>query len=222
MFSIRQKLMLGFGGLLTIVAVIGVVTIVQIRHLGEAIEVILRENYRSVVACQQIKESLERVDRGIVFTFLGADANGRRQIEAGMKKFSQALTVEMGNITLPGEGEKSHRLGEVFHEYSEFVPKVTDPSRPLEERRADYFSMLLPLFEQIKGLTGDPGNEPDQHERGQRYRPFPGRLRATPYDDCHSFLRRRGHPVQPPCPALDSGPHSSVDRVRERGPPRQP
>jgi len=153
MFSIRQKLMLGFGGLLTIVAVIGVVTIIQIRHLGEAIEVILRENYRSVVACQQMKESLERVDRGIVFTFLGADANGRRQIEVGMKKFSQALTVEMGNITLPGEGEKSHRLGEVFHEYSEFVPKVTDPSRPLEERRADYFSMLLPLFEQIKGLA---------------------------------------------------------------------
>jgi len=153
MFSIRQKLMLGFGGLLTIVAVIGVVTIIQIRHLGEAIEVILRENYRSVVACQQMKESLERVDRGIVFTFLGADANGRRQIEVGMKKFSQALTVEMGNITLPGEGEKSHRLGEVFHEYSEFVPKVTDPTRPLEERRADYFSMLLPLFEQIKGLA---------------------------------------------------------------------
>ena len=56
MFSIRQKLMLGFGGLLVIVAVIGVMTILQIRHLGEAIDVILRENYRSVVACQEMKE----------------------------------------------------------------------------------------------------------------------------------------------------------------------
>ena len=102
MFSIRQKLMLGFGGLLVIVAGIGVMTILQIRHLGEAIDVILRENYRSVVACQEMKESLERVDSGIVFTFLGADADGRRQIEAGMKLFSKALTVEMGNITLTG------------------------------------------------------------------------------------------------------------------------
>ena len=42
MFSIRQKLMLGFGGLLVIVAGIGVMTILQIRHLGEAIDVILR------------------------------------------------------------------------------------------------------------------------------------------------------------------------------------
>jgi signal transduction histidine kinase len=153
MFSIRQKLMLGFGGLLVIVAGIGVMTIVQIRQLGEAIEVILRENYRSVVACQEMKESLERVDRGIVFTFLEADADGRRQVEDGMKRFSEAFTVEMGNITLPGEGEKSHHLGEIYHAYSEIVHRVTDPSRPLAERRADYFSMLLPLFEQIKGLA---------------------------------------------------------------------
>ena len=115
MFSIRQKLMLGFGGLLVIVAVIGVMTIVQIRHLGEAVDVILRENYRSVVACQEMKESLERVDRGIVFTFLEADADGRRQIEAGMKRFSEALSVELGNITLPGEEEKSHHLGQIYH-----------------------------------------------------------------------------------------------------------
>jgi signal transduction histidine kinase len=153
MFSIRQKLMLGFGGLLVIVAGIGVMTILQIRQLGEAIDVILRENYRSVVACQEMKESLERVDSGIVFTFLGDDADGRRQVEDGMKLFSKALTVEMGNITLPGEGEKSHHLGEVFHAYSEIVPKVIDPSRPLEERRTEYFSMLLPLFDQIKGLA---------------------------------------------------------------------
>jgi hypothetical protein len=31
--------------------------------LGPAIDVILRENYRSVIACQQMKEALERMDR---------------------------------------------------------------------------------------------------------------------------------------------------------------
>jgi signal transduction histidine kinase/HAMP domain-containing protein len=128
-------------------------TIVQIRHLGEAIDVILRENYRSVEACQEMKESIERVDSGIVFTFLGADADGQHQIETGMKRFSEALTVEMGNITLPGEGEKSHRLRDVYQEYSALVPRITDPSRSIEDRRTDYFEVLLPLFEQIKGLS---------------------------------------------------------------------
>ncbi|HSO61443.1 MAG TPA: ATP-binding protein [Desulfobacterales bacterium] len=153
MFSLRAKILLGFGGLLIIVAAIGLLTVAQIRDLGQAIDIILKENYRSVVACQEMKESIERVDRGIVFTFLEADADGRRQIEAGLKRFSEALTVEMGNITLPGEGEKSHHLEEIFHAYSEIVPKVTDPSRPLEESRADYFSIVLPQFEQIKKLA---------------------------------------------------------------------
>ena len=153
MFNIRQKLLLGFGGLLVIVAGIGAMTIVQLRHLGEAIDVILRENYRSVVACQEMKESLERVDNGMVFMFLGADAGGLRQVEAGMQQFSKALSVEMGNITLPGEGEKSHRLGEIYRDFSALVPRITDPSRPLDERRTDYFAALLPLFEQIKSLA---------------------------------------------------------------------
>jgi len=153
MFSIRQKLILGFGGLLVIVAGIGVMTIVQIRDLGEAIDVILRENYRSVVASQEMKESIGRIDSGIVFMFLGADVDGRRQIQAGMTQFAKALSVETSNITLPGEGEKSHRLGEVYRDYAALVPRVTDPSRPLDQRRTDYFEALLPLFEQIKGLS---------------------------------------------------------------------
>jgi len=99
MFSIRQKLMLGFGGLLVIVAGIGVMTILQIRHLGEAIDVILRENYRSVVACQEMKESLERVDRGIVFTFLGDDADGRRQVEDGIGTWAKRSTSSCARTT---------------------------------------------------------------------------------------------------------------------------
>jgi two-component system, NtrC family, sensor histidine kinase KinB len=153
MFSIRQKLLLGYGGLLVIVAVIGIMTIVQIRELGGAIDVILRENYRSVVACQNMKEAIERVDSGVVITFIGSDAEGKRQIEDGMQHFSAALAIEMGNITLPGEGEQSHRLAEAFAEYSRNIPMITDLSRLPEERRAYYFATLLPLFEQVKGLA---------------------------------------------------------------------
>ena len=153
MFSIRQKLLLAFGGLLTVVAVIGVLTISQIRHLGEAIDVILRENYRSVVACQEMKESLERIDSGVLFTFLGAEAESRSQIEANMQRFSKALEVEMGNITLAGEGERAYRLRELYFEYAKIIPIVTDASRPLDVRRTDYFEKFFPLFEQIKGLA---------------------------------------------------------------------
>lgn len=73
MIGIRQKLILGFGGLLAIVAVIGVLTMSQINDLGQAIDVILRENYRSVVACQDMKESLERINSGVLFVLAGQE-----------------------------------------------------------------------------------------------------------------------------------------------------
>ena len=71
MLGLRQKLSLGFGGLLLIILIIGMQSIIQFRDLGQSIDVILRENYRSVVACQEMKEALERMDSGILFTFLG-------------------------------------------------------------------------------------------------------------------------------------------------------
>ena len=49
--SLRQKLALGFGGLLVIIAAIGIHNITRITALGQSIDVILRENYRSVVVC---------------------------------------------------------------------------------------------------------------------------------------------------------------------------
>jgi NtrC-family two-component system sensor histidine kinase KinB len=78
MVGIRQKLMLGFGSLLAVIVVIGLLTMTQIDHLGQAIDVILRENYRSVVACQEMKETLERVDSGILYTLADTAAEGDR------------------------------------------------------------------------------------------------------------------------------------------------
>jgi NtrC-family two-component system sensor histidine kinase KinB len=103
--SLRQKLALGFGGILVIIAVIGVHNITRITALGQSIDVILRENFRSVVACQEMKEALERMDSGAVFVLLGAEEKGSEQIARHEALFEKALQSEMGNITLPMEGE---------------------------------------------------------------------------------------------------------------------
>ena len=76
MVGLRQKLSLGFGGLLLITLIIGGQSIFQFRELGQSIDVILRENYRSVVACQEMKEALERMDSGILFVLWGMAERG--------------------------------------------------------------------------------------------------------------------------------------------------
>ncbi len=153
MIGIRQKLALGFGGLLAIVVVIGLLTMSRIKELGYAVDVILKENYLSVVACQDMKETLERIDSGVLFTLAGNNKEGITLINDNKIKFRAALKAEFGNITLPGEGEKTREIEKLFGEYTNSIQLVTDASRPFQSRNEAYFSKLLPLFQKIKTLA---------------------------------------------------------------------
>ncbi len=150
MLSLRQKLSLGFAGLLAIILAIGAQSIVLLTQLGDSIDVILRENYQSVIACQQMKEALERIDSGVLFLLLGYETKGMNQIRSNESDFEKALHVELNNITLPGEGEKAQLLQDLFTQYRAAVKPLTESGLPGNGRRVDYFEKLLPLFEQIK------------------------------------------------------------------------
>ncbi|MBI5551090.1 MAG: HAMP domain-containing protein [Desulfobacterales bacterium] len=177
MIGIGKKLMLGFGGLLAVVVLLGVLTMSQIEALGSAIDVILRENYRSVVACQEMQDSLERVDSGLLFTLAGHEAQGRGLIEAHLPRFRTALHAELGNITLAGEQEQVDRIGLLFARYAAAIPAAIDGTRPLQARQADYFATLLPLFDQIKETARQVllMNQMNMHEANDAAR----RLAAT-------------------------------------------
>jgi signal transduction histidine kinase len=153
--SLRQKLALGFGGLLIIIAAIGVHNITRITALGQSIDVILRENYRSVVACQEMKEALERIDSGAVFVLLGAEQKGNDQIAQNEARFEKALQVELGNITLPGEGEKAKRLKQRFGQYRSDIKVMGNPAFGREARRKAYFDEIRPQFQRIKDAADD-------------------------------------------------------------------
>jgi two-component system, NtrC family, sensor histidine kinase KinB len=150
MIGIRQKLILGFGALLVIIIVIGSMTMVQISDLGRAIDVILKENYRSVVACQDMKESLERIDSGIMFTLIGKEQEGAGMIKEFTSKFQAALDTELNNITISGEGEKAHEIKGLFDEYLKAIPLASQSQTSLQERQSAYFNTLQPLFIKIK------------------------------------------------------------------------
>jgi len=153
--SLRKKLALGFGGLLVIIAAIGIHNITRITALGQSIDVILRENYRSVVACQEMKEALERMDSGAVFVLLGAEQKGNEQIAQNEARFEKALQVELGNITLPGEGEKAKRLQQHFGTFRTDIKVMGNPAFGREARRKAYFDELLPLLQRMKETADD-------------------------------------------------------------------
>jgi len=149
MLGLQKKLSLGFGGLLLIIVVIGIQSILHLTKLGESIDVILRENYRSVVACQEMKDSLERIDSGILFTLLGDVEQGKALIGRNTHAFERALQAEANNITLPGEGERVALIRQAYQQYKAHLKDIEHQSAQLTFRRETYFEELLPLFQQI-------------------------------------------------------------------------
>ena len=172
MLGLRQKISLGFGGLLIIILFIGIQSIIQLSRLGESIDVILRENYRSVIACQEMKEALERIDSGILFSLQGNTQKGHEQIRINEQAFEKALQVELNNITLPGEGEKATLLQKNYNQYKSSLKDAVDSPLPIDHRRQTYFNELLPLFDRIKGTANEilQMNQQNMHEANDRAR----------------------------------------------------
>ncbi len=148
--TLRQKLALGFGGLLLIIASVGIHSVLQFRELGRAVDVVLRENYESVLACLEMKESLDLMDSGAVFIVLGHRKEGDDLLASNEARFERALERELRNITLPGEGEKGALLRQLFRQYQSILETVRDPGSAPGARHDAYFTGLLPLSRRIK------------------------------------------------------------------------
>ncbi len=153
MVSLKHKLALGFGGLLAIIAVIGMLTITQVDQLGSAIDVILKQNYRSVAAAQEMKEALEKMNIDLLQSFSAEHLSSPTTIATDETRFRQALQTELGNITLPGEKEKADRIALLFDNYVKIIYAVSSDSMALEKRRDRYFMTALPLLSEIKTLA---------------------------------------------------------------------
>ena len=123
-------------------------SIQRFNQLGRSIDVILKENYRSVIACQQMKDALERMDSGVLFILADFVKEGIGQIEINRVRFKAALGIELNNLTLSGESALALELKSLFNLYSEGLSKFMT-SQPSALRNI-YFENLFPFFKKIK------------------------------------------------------------------------
>ena len=151
--TLRMKLMLGFLPLLAILIGLGLWAIAMFYGLGGNIDVILRENYRSVLAVERMKEALERMDSGLMFAFSGRAQQAREQFDKSKEEFDRQLGVEQHNITVPGEQELVNELTAEYRSYLDLAADYFDLHNATTAQRTDvYFSRLLPKFENLRRL----------------------------------------------------------------------
>src|SRR5262245_46872218 len=102
---LRTKLLLGYLGFVLSLGALGGWSAHTMRQMSAVSSRIISENYDSVVAAQDMKESLERQDSAALFDLLGQPDRARRQAAEHRARFDRALTKATGNITELGEAE---------------------------------------------------------------------------------------------------------------------
>jgi two-component system, NtrC family, sensor histidine kinase KinB len=145
----KRRILLWFCPIVILFLGVGLYAVWLFNRLGGSIDVILKENYQSVLAGQQMKESAERMDSGLSFALAGEERRGRDLFNENDPIFQESLQKELHNITLPGEGELANKIREAETHYQTLAQTFWDTSEA-EARRKMYFSQLLPLFTEIK------------------------------------------------------------------------
>jgi signal transduction histidine kinase len=167
--TLRQRIVLTLLPLLTLVAALGSTGVWLLHRLGGSIDVILRENFDSVVAMQDLKEALERIDSSFQFMLVSGaldDAAERVRLEkkaAGdfannWKAYQAALLKEQKNITIhPSEDDLVRKLEELTYRYKSQGQGFFEASADRKARHQDYYGPagLFDTFGKIKGVADD-------------------------------------------------------------------
>jgi signal transduction histidine kinase len=151
MTSIRQKLWLGFGGLLLIMVIVSVMTLVVLTRYSHALEQLFHDNYNSVLFCDAMKASLDQLSQRAQRIIWQVPAAPGVDVDAQEKKFSTNLVSELGNCTLPGEKEKTLAVISLWHEYEEAYLKFDNASAPNQTDL--YRNILIDRQQKMEQLT---------------------------------------------------------------------
>ncbi len=146
--SLRSRLFRALAVVGATLCVVCALSTAAVNRLGGAIGLILRENYVSVVACQEMNEALERQDSAALFAASGRSDIAGPMLEQHRAGFARAFAREAGNVTLPGEGAEVHQVDVLYREYLRTADRVL--ASPSEQRVALYFSDLLPRFAAVR------------------------------------------------------------------------
>jgi two-component system, NtrC family, sensor histidine kinase KinB len=146
--SLRAQLLLSHLVLVGLMLAVMLIAVAGFFRLGQSVDRLLKENYKSVIAAQDMKEALERMDSAATFFLAGQTEKARKQYVEYRPRFEAAYQIEVTNITEPGEEQIARDLGASFAHYRKDIERLLYANPPLSpaDGRALYFGHLEPSF----------------------------------------------------------------------------
>jgi signal transduction histidine kinase len=157
MNSLKQKLSLSYALLIVIILAVSGWAIYHLVHLGRSVDVILINNYKSILAAENMKEALERIDSSAMFLVASHTEKAKAQFAENEKKFQDNFRIAADNITEPGEAEIVNDINNRHAAYRQAIQRFFDnqPKVTVHQQSTEYFNRLEPAFLGLKDRLDD-------------------------------------------------------------------
>jgi two-component system, NtrC family, sensor histidine kinase KinB len=149
--TLRAKLLLAQAPLALVLIIFGVASVRTISALGHSPELILKDNYRSVLAAERMMEALERLETSALEKAHGRSAP--TPTGPDLQRFETELVTQEHNITEPGEDKATERLRDSWLAYQRVLSAVEGSVG--SEELARYFNELVPAYRLVQAAADE-------------------------------------------------------------------
>lgn len=148
--TLKQKILLGYGLSFAFMGLVVTLAVVNLVSLGRATEAILSENYRSILAAENMVDTIERQDSAILLMLLG-QGEGAELFRSNEASFLEWLAKARDNVTISGEGELLQGIERDYEAYRRAF-KALAAALPASgaPNASGYMHDVSPLFTRVR------------------------------------------------------------------------
>ena len=152
--TLKKKMLIGYGFAFALMGLVVAWAISNLVSLGKATDAILSENYRSILAAENMVDVLERQDSGVLLMFLGDLEKGIGQFRENEAVFLEWLSRAKDNITIKGEAELVQSIEAEYQNFRQQFSTLTELRDTAETSQqlhlSTYQNSVHPLFEKVR------------------------------------------------------------------------
>jgi NtrC-family two-component system sensor histidine kinase KinB len=149
-WTLRKKIFIGYGVAIILVIVVFIWAFVNLFELGRASDDILSENYKSIIAAENMIDAIERQDSGVLLLLLGYEDEGLEQYRSNESQFLQWLGRAKDNITIEGESKIISLIDQSYSSYMVSFSQLRMLYHSEEQKGITFYhESVLPAFKKV-------------------------------------------------------------------------
>ncbi|SLM32611.1 Multi-sensor signal transduction histidine kinase [Desulfamplus magnetovallimortis] len=150
--TLKKKILIGYGVAFLLMGLVVAWSVTNLVSLGKASGAILSENYRSILAAENMVDALERQDSGILLIYLGDEEKGISQFRENEAIFLEWLVRAKDNITIKGEADLVKDIELDYAAYRQYFSRWRDFQNNEKQLSLSesYHESVYPLFTKVR------------------------------------------------------------------------